>query len=69
MAAGKTCDTPWENASDYFIPLTEWVVDAVHARIMNTLFSQEPYMTARGTEGDDFRREEGVTEFVDMIFR
>ena len=69
MALNKTCNSPWENASDYFIPLTEWVVDAVHARVMQTLFSQEPFMTAHGVEANDVPKENGVTDFVDMAFR
>ena len=68
-AANKTCNVPWKNASDYFVPLTEWIIDAVHARAMTTLFSQEPYMTAKGVETSDVPKEEGVTDFVDMIFR
>ena len=69
MAANKTCTSPWKNASDYFIPLTEWIIDAVAARIDTTLFSQEPYMTARGTEAADVPKQEGVTDFVDMALR
>lgn len=69
MAEGKTCDTPWKNASDYFIPLTEWTVDAVCARVLQVLFSQEPYMTARGVEASDVPNEDGVTDFVDMALR
>lgn len=66
---GKVCNEPWEGAADYFIPLTEWVIDAVYARTVNILFSQEPFMTARGTETADVPKEEGVTQFVDMAFR
>jgi hypothetical protein len=69
MADNKTCDTPWKNASDYFIPMSEWIIDAMHARIMNVLFSQEPYMTAKGVESSDVGRAPGVTDFVDSIFR
>src|SRR3990167_5674148 len=69
VAANKVCNSPWENASDYFIPLTEWIIDAVHARKMQVLFSQEPYMTAKGTETTDIPKQEGVTDFVDMVFR
>ena len=65
----KVRDFPWRGAADYFIPLTEWICDAIHARVMNILFSQEPYMTARGTEAADFEKAPGVTDFVDTIFR
>lgn len=69
IEAGKVCDNPWPGAADYFVPMSEWVVDAVHARVMNVLFSQEPYMTARGVESSDVPKQDGVTDFVDMAFR
>ena len=65
----KTCDEPWEGAADYFIPMTEWIIDAIHARAMNTLFSQEPYMTAVGESAEDVPNAPAVTDFVDAIFR
>lgn len=66
---GRECTVPWSGAADYYIPMTEWIVDAVHARVMNTLFSQEPFMTARGVESSDVPKADGVTDFVDMAFR
>jgi hypothetical protein len=69
MADGKECDNPWPGAADYFVPMSEWIIDAMHARIMNVLFSQEPYMTAKGTEAADVERAPGVTDFVDTILR
>lgn len=69
MSLNKICDTPWKGAADYFVPLTEWTIDAVHAREMNVLFSQEPYMTAHGVESSDVDKSPGVTDFVDTIFR
>jgi hypothetical protein len=63
----KECNEPWEGAADYFIPLTEWIVDAVHSRVMYILFSQEPYMTARGVEAADVDKAPAVTDFVDMV--
>jgi len=66
---GKRCTEPWYGAADYFIPLTEWIVDAVWGRVMNTLFSQDPYMTAVGTEAKDQGKEDGITDFVDMALR
>ncbi len=68
-AENKICDSPWKGAADYFIPMSEWIIDAMHARIMNVLFSQEPYMSAKGVESSDVERAPGVTDFVDMIFR
>ncbi len=65
----KECDEPWAGAADYFIPLTEWIVDAVHSRVMYILFSQEPNMTARGVEAADVDKAPGVTDFVDMVMR
>lgn len=65
----KTCDVPWLGAADYFIPMTEWIVDAVHARAMQVLFSQEPYMTATGESAADVQNATGVTDFVDAISR
>lgn len=69
MSEGKKPDFPWENAADYFIPLTEWTIDAVWSRSLNILFSQEPYMTAQGVEASDVPKQEGVTDFIDMVFR
>ena len=69
MQTGRECDSPWPGAADYFIPLTEWIIDAVYARVMSILFSQEPYMQARGEESADVDKAAGVTDFVDMVFR
>jgi hypothetical protein len=69
MADNKECDNPWPGAADYFVPMSEWIIDAMHARIMNVLFSQEPYMTAKGVESSDVERAPGVTDFVDTILR
>lgn len=65
----KVCDVPWEGAADYFIPMTEWIIDAVSARIMSTLFSQEPFMTAMPADGASAGTSESATSFVDSIFR
>lgn len=69
MQMGVVCDVPWYGAADYFVPMTEWMVDAIHARVMNTLFSQEPYMEAKGTQSEWVKKENGVTDFVDQVFR
>lgn len=69
MAQGKVQCTPWKGASDPFIPLTEWTIDAIHARVISALFSQEPYMTAVPVEGRDVDNSQAVTDFVDMAFR
>jgi len=69
MAINKVCEKPWKGAADFFVPMTEWTIDAVHAREMNTLFSQEPYMTAKGVESGDIDKAPGVTDFVDTVFR
>ena len=69
QAQGKVCDKPWLGAADYFIPLIEWTIDAVWARILQKLFSQEPYMTAVGESADDKPKEDGVTQFVDVMLR
>lgn len=70
-AAGKVCDTPWLGAADYFVPMTEWMVDAVHSRVMNVLFGIEgPYMTAEGTgPEDEGTNAQAITDFVDGVFR
>lgn len=67
--AGRVCDVPWKGASDYFVALTEWIVDAIWARLMNVLFSQQPYMKAKGVESSDISKQDGVTDFIDMILR
>jgi len=69
MDSGATADYPWYNAADYFIPMTEWMVDAIHARAMRILFSQEPYLQAVGEEAADVDKADGVTDFVDGIMR
>lgn len=63
------CDTPWKNASNYFVALSEWIVDAIWARLMNVLFSQQPYMKAKGVEASDVARQDAATDFVDMVLR
>ncbi len=67
--ANKECDVPWKGASNYFVPLTEWIVDAIWARLMNILFSQQPFMKAKGVESSDVPKQDAVTDFVDTILR
>ncbi len=67
--AGKICDVPWKGASDYFVALSEWIVDAIWARLMNILFSQQPYMKAKGVEASDVPKQDAVTDFTDMVLR
>jgi len=69
MQAGKRCDNPWPGAADYFVPLTEWIIDAVWARVMQVLFSQEPYVQAEATNAEHVKNAPNVTDFVDTIFR
>lgn len=65
----QVCNSPWLGAADYFIPLTEWTVDAIHARVIRILFSQEPYMEAHGVESEDVEKEQNATDFADQILR
>jgi len=67
MALGKSPTDPWYGAADYFIPLTEWIVDAVWGRVLKVLFYKRPWMTAKGAEASDVPKEQGVTDFVDQI--
>lgn len=67
--AGKECDVPWSGASNYFVALTEWIVDAIWARLMNILFNQQPYMKAKGVEAADVSKQDAVTDFSDMTLR
>lgn len=70
MERGKSCDNPWKGAADYFIPMTEWIIDAVSSRVLNTLFGDFiPYMKAQGVESSDVAKAPGVTDFVDTILR
>jgi hypothetical protein len=69
MESGKECDKPWKGAADYFVAMTEWVVDTVWSRVLSSLFGQEPYMQATGESSNDVPKQEGVTDFVDMVFR
>ena len=66
---GKECSVPWKGASNYFVGLTEWIIDAIWARLMNILFSQQPYMKAKGVEASDTKNQEAVTDFIDTILR
>jgi hypothetical protein len=67
--AGKDCNVPWVGASNYFVALTEWIVDAIWARLMNILFSQQPYMKAKGVEASDVGKQDAVTDFTDVTLR
>lgn len=67
--SGKECNVPWPGASNYFVALTEWIVDAIWARLMNILFSQQPYMKAKGVEASDVSKQDAVTDFSDMTLR
>lgn len=64
----KEPDVPYDGAADYFIPLTEWLCDAIHSRVMFILFSKEPLMTATAQEGSDVRNQQNVTDFVNLAF-
>lgn len=66
---GKEPDVPFQGASDFFIPLSEWIVDALHSRVMHILFHQEPVMKAKGTEANDIQKAPDVTDFVDTVHR
>lgn len=66
---GLTPTFPWYGAADYFVPMTEWIVDAVVARVDEALFSQEPYMEAHGADSKSIDAEDGVTDFVDQMLR
>lgn len=67
MVSGKIPNSPWLGAADYFVPLIEWVIDAVWGRVLKTIFGKRPYMTAKGVEASDTSKEEGVTDFCDQI--
>jgi len=67
MAQGKVPTSPWYGSADYFVPLTEWVVDAVWGRVLKALFAKRPYMQAKGVEASDTDKEAGITEFTDQV--
>jgi hypothetical protein len=69
MELGKVCGTPWPGAADYFVALSEWIVDAIYARLMSILFSQEPYMKASGADSASVDNQDNATDFVDQVFR
>lgn len=69
MELGKVCEKPWPGAADYFVALSEWIVDAIYARLMSILFSQEPYMKAKGMDSASIANQDNATDFVDTIFR
>jgi hypothetical protein len=66
---GVDCNTPWDNASNYFVALTEWIIDAIHARVMNILFSQPNLMKAKGIESTDVGKQEAVTDFINLLLK
>lgn len=65
----RVCDNPWYGAADYFIPLTEWIIDAVWARVVNVIYAEEPIMSAVATSANSVDRTESVTMFADLIMR
>ena len=67
QAEGKVPTDPWYGAADYFVPLVEWVVDAVWGRAIKALFNKRPYMQATGVEASDSEKESGVTDFTDQV--
>jgi hypothetical protein len=67
--AGTTPSFPWYGAADYFVPMTEWIVDAVWSRVNESLFSQEPAMMAQGQDSMSIESQDGVTDFVDQVLR
>lgn len=67
--AGQAKNKPWDNACDFWAPLTEWVICAVAARIDQILFSVEPTMTASPVESSDAAGAPVVTDFADMVMR
>ena len=67
MQAGKVPVTPWRGAADYFVPMVEWIVDAVWGRVLKSIFGKRPYMQAKGVESSDVTNEEAVTDFNDQI--
>ena len=69
MALGKVCEAPWVGAADYFVALSEWIIDAIYARLMSILFSQEPYMKAKGADSASVSNQNNATDFVDQVFR
>jgi hypothetical protein len=66
---GVECNVPWDGASNYFVALTEWIIDAIHARVMNILFSQPNLMKAKGVEATDVSKQEAVTDFVNLLLK
>ena len=69
MAKNIECDKPWKGATDPFIPVTEWTIDAIAARATGALLSQEPYATASAENSDAMQTKDAVTDFVDLILR
>lgn len=68
-ASNTVPNFPWYGAADYFVPMSEWIVDAVWARVCESLVSQEPYAQAVGTDSKSIDTQDGVTDFVDQILR
>lgn len=66
-ANNKLPNDPWLGSADYFVPLTEWIIDAVWGRVCKSIFGKRPYMQAKGVEASDVGKQEGVTDFVDQI--
>src|SRR3990167_9185190 len=67
MASGKIPTSPWIGAADYFVPLIEWIIDAVWGRVLKSMFGKRPYMQAMGVEASDVPKQEGVTDFCDQV--
>lgn len=60
---------PWEGASNLFVPITATVVDAIHPRIMASLFKPTPIVSFKPVEqsDDDMVRQREV--FLDYAVR
>jgi hypothetical protein len=62
-------DLPWEGASNLFVPLTATAIDAIHPRLMASLFKPTPIAGFRAQEASDIELAQKNESFLDYVAR
>jgi hypothetical protein len=62
-------DTPWKGASNLFVPLTAWHVDAIHPRIIASGVTPTPICSMAPQEPSDADRARKTETFLDYAVR
>lgn len=62
-------DLPWEGASNLFVPMTATAVDAIHPKLMASLFKPDPLVSFRAQEPSDTDLAKKNERFLDYVCR